>query len=135
LRERIYVEGEEFEDRDPFDKIKAFNFDDGYNLIFNTKRNWEETYIIFHQEDSWILFQDLNFYRPFQRIRMEISTPRNSKIFLYFSKIDKEFSFDVIDTFNEWKEIVFVLNDNILGKQDMYIKGGKEVKINWFKFE
>jgi beta-glucosidase len=135
LRERIYVEGEEFEDRDPFDKIKAFNFDDGYNLIFDTKRNWEETYIIFHQEDSWILFQDLNFYRPFQRIRMEISTPRNSKIFLYFCKIDKEFSFDVIDTFNEWKEIVFVLNDNILGKQDMYIKGGKEVKINWFKFE
>ncbi|MCS7232160.1 MAG: hypothetical protein RMJ67_08500 [Elusimicrobiota bacterium] len=65
---------------------------------------------------------------------MELSSPSPFKIVLYFSKIDKEFSFEILDTSEEWREIVFDLEE-VEGIQDLYIKGEKGLKISWFKFE
>lgn len=134
LRDKIYVEGEEIKNRNPFQKIKAFNFDDCYNVSFNTKGNFKETYVIFNDNNSYLLFRDLGFYSKPKRLVMEISS-NHSKIILNFSKIDKEFSFEVLDTNNEWKEIVYLLDGNIEDIQDLYIRGEKGLKINWFRFE
>ncbi len=134
LRDKIYVEGEEIKNRDPFNKTKAFNFDDCHNVSFNTKGNFQETYVIFNDNNSYILFRDLEFYSKPKRIVMEISS-NHSKIILNFSKIDKELSFEILDTNNEWKEIVYILDENIDGIQDLCIKGEKGLKINWFRFE
>ncbi|MEN2984566.1 MAG: glycoside hydrolase family 3 C-terminal domain-containing protein [Dictyoglomaceae bacterium] len=135
LKGRVYVNGEELCRRNPLDKNKAFNFDDCWDVSFNTKENFRETYVIFNNENSYILFQDLEFIEPSSKITIELCSSQKSKIVLYFSKIDKEFSFEVIDTSNSWKEFSFLLGESLIGMQDMYIKGGKELKINWFKFE
>lgn len=135
LKEKIYIEGEEISKRNPFEINKAFNFDDCFDVKYDTKRNFKETFVIFNNENSYILFQDLEFHKPSCQIKLELCSSQKSKIILYFSKIDKEFSFEVIDTSNNWKEIVFNLQESLIGSQDMYIKGSKELKINWFKFE
>lgn len=134
LREKIYVHGEEIVNRNPFDRIKAFNFDDCLEVEFDTKKNFKETYVILKNDQSYILFQDLEFKRPSRKIKLEISSSNISKIVLYFSKIDKDFSFKVKDTCNKWEEIVLVLDEDLIGIHDMYIKG-KGLKINWFEFE
>lgn len=135
LKEKIYIEGEDIPNRDPFREIKAFNFDDCSDVRYDTKRDFKETYVILNNENSYILFQDLEFSKPSSKIIIELSSSQDSKIILYFSKIDKEFSFEVVDTSNNWEEIVFNLGENLIGLQDMYIKGSKDLKINWFKFE
>lgn len=134
LEERIFVEGEEVKSRDPFKKILGFNFDDCSRVNFETKKDFESTYILFTEEDSWILFRNLEFKRRVEGIRMELSSSSQSKIILYFSKIGKEFSFPILDTQEEWKEVSFALTE-ILDLQDLYIKGEKGLKLNWFKFE
>ncbi|MCX7845413.1 MAG: glycoside hydrolase family 3 C-terminal domain-containing protein, partial [Dictyoglomaceae bacterium] len=134
LRKKIFINGEEIENRNPYEKNIAFNFDDCNGVFFDTKRDFESTYVIFSGDDSWLLFKDLEFTKRARSIRIELSSPSSFKIVLYFSKIDKEFSFEMLDTSEEWREIVFDLEE-VEGIQDLYIKGEKGLKISWFKFE
>lgn len=134
LRDKFHIDGEEIKNRNPFKDTKAINFDDYHNVSFNTKRNFKETYVIFNDNDSFILFKDFEFKNKPKKVVIELSS-NHSKIVLIFSKIGKEFSFEVLDTNNEWKEIVYLLGEHIEGIQDLYIKGEKGLKINWFRFE
>ncbi|MCS7232161.1 MAG: fibronectin type III-like domain-contianing protein [Elusimicrobiota bacterium] len=59
LRKKIFINGEEIENRNPYEKNIAFNFDDCNGVFFDTKRDFESTYVIFSGDDSWLLFKDL----------------------------------------------------------------------------
>jgi len=132
LREEIYVDGEEIEDRNPFSWIKAINFDDHKNIVLKTKRDFKETYVDFVSDDSWILFKDLEFKTPSNKIEVEISSTKPGKIILYFDNIKREIPLDILDTQNEWESFQFELPE-ISGLQNMCIKA-KGVSISRFKF-
>ncbi|HPU43638.1 MAG TPA: glycoside hydrolase family 3 C-terminal domain-containing protein, partial [Dictyoglomaceae bacterium] len=132
LREEIYVDGEEIENRNPFSYIKAINFDDYKNIVLKTKRDFKETYVDFVSDDSWILFKDLEFKTSSNKIEIEISSSKPSNIILYFDNIKREIPLDILDTQNEWKSFQFELPD-ISGLQNMSIKA-KGVSISCFKF-